>query len=82
LFCGIILAFCLWLVLHRTAQIKGESREAQITVTNQPLPYQPAQSQSIKEQQNINASIRSNVLSATAVPQVTPDVRRQKFIAS
>jgi len=81
LFCGIVLAFCVWLLQHRTVQIKSDLREAQIMLTNQQSANQPAQPKTPESQQNINASTASNISSAKKMPWPTPEAFSQQAIA-
>ena len=73
IFCGIVLAACMWLLLRRTPeQPKTESTEVQTPLTNQPSPVikQPQTSASIpnsasvpKTGMELYSQIRSNLLS-------------------
>jgi len=81
LFCVIILAFCLWLLLHRETQIKGGSLEVLATLTNQQSVSQPAQSPIPKNSQVANTPMALNVLPTKTSSQPTPDARSQQALA-
>jgi hypothetical protein len=71
----------LWLLLHRAAQTKSESRGAQIAPANQQLINQPAQSQNHETRQDTGAPPTSNAASAKKVPWPTADNSSQQALA-
>jgi hypothetical protein len=74
LFCGIILAVCVWLLLHRTPnQRKTKSPEAQALVTNQPATNEPVPSAKITARQNQTSSQPLSAMTEEAVHRGTPE---------
>jgi hypothetical protein len=82
LFCAIVLAFCAWLLLHRTnEQTTSKPQETEAILTNHSLASQPPQPLIPEKNQVSNAPPASNVSPTKKMPWPTAEEFSQQAIA-